>query len=81
MTNLVELLRIKHWIKNFFVFAPIIFAIKLTDIKLFTSTFVVFILFCLTCSVVYIFNDLLDRQQDKKHPRKKTDPSQVEMSL
>ena len=74
MTNLVELLRIKHWIKNFFVFAPIIFAIKLTDIKLFASTFFVFIVFCLTSSVVYIFNDLFDRKQDRKHPRKKDRP-------
>ena len=68
-----NLLRYRQWIKNFFVFAPLFFSFHFDYHSLINVTFG-FILYCLVSSSVYIFNDLLDLEEDKKHPLKKHRP-------
>lgn len=69
----VRLIRIKHWIKNFLIFLPLIFSreINITNILL---TLLGFISFSLVSSVVYIINDIKDKEKDKNHPIKKNRP-------
>lgn len=70
----LELLRPYQWIKNLLIFAPLIFARELLSKDKFWTALFAFVAFSLIASAGYIFNDLLDCQQDAKHPRKKLRP-------
>ncbi|MBY6949935.1 decaprenyl-phosphate phosphoribosyltransferase [Clostridium botulinum] len=72
--GIIALMRPKQWIKNFFVFAAIIFSGNLTNEIILKNNIITFILFCLTSSTVYILNDIVDLEKDKKHPEKKNRP-------
>lgn len=71
--NILKLLRVNQWSKNFLLFAPIILAHTITQDKLF-NLLLIFISFSLVCSSTYIFNDLIDLKSDKLHPTKKYRP-------
>ncbi|MFQ5807758.1 MAG: decaprenyl-phosphate phosphoribosyltransferase, partial [Phycisphaerae bacterium] len=66
----LQLLRPSQWIKNVFVFAGLIFGRKLTDPTSIGITLLGFACLCLLSSLVYIVNDIQDREEDKLHPRK-----------
>ena len=70
----LELIRIKHYLKNILVFLPLVFSQKLTDLNLVYNTFLSFLVFSFSASIVYIFNDICDVNNDKKHPTKKNRP-------
>ncbi|NCI18543.1 decaprenyl-phosphate phosphoribosyltransferase [Clostridium botulinum] len=72
--GIIALMRPKQWIKNFFVFAAIIFSGNLTNEIILKNNLITFILFCLTSSTIYILNDIVDLEKDKKHPEKKNRP-------
>ncbi|APU61343.1 decaprenyl-phosphate phosphoribosyltransferase [Clostridium botulinum] len=72
--GIIALMRPKQWIKNFFVFAAIIFSGNLTNKSILKNNIITFILFCLTSSTIYILNDIVDLEKDKKHPEKKNRP-------
>lgn len=68
------LLRPKQWIKNLFVFPPLIFAGELLDPHHLVLSVKAFIAFCFTASAVYIINDIADIEADRAHPEKKNRP-------
>jgi len=70
----LKIIRIPHWIKNIFVFVPLIFSHNLTNEDYLFKVILAFIAFSLTSSIVYVFNDILDVNQDKIHPIKKNRP-------
>jgi 4-hydroxybenzoate polyprenyltransferase len=70
----VKLIRPKQWIKNLFVFAPLIFAKELFLAGPFLVTLRAFAAFCMTASAVYIINDLFDADADRAHPEKRHRP-------
>lgn len=72
--GLLELMRPKQWIKNFFVFAALIFSKRFIYLLDFSKTLKAFICFCLISSSVYILNDIFDERKDKLHPKKKMRP-------
>lgn len=74
LATYLKLIRPKQWIKNLFVFAPLIFAKDLFEAALFTTTCRAFVTFCLTASVVYIVNDIADVEADRAHPEKRSRP-------
>jgi 4-hydroxybenzoate polyprenyltransferase len=69
-----RLLRPHQWIKNGFVLAPLIFAGRLLDIDSVLLALTGFLAYCLASSSIYIFNDIIDREQDRHHPVKKLRP-------
>lgn len=69
-----SLLRIKHWIKNFFIFFPLFFSAELLDLEKLKNTTIVFLGFSLVASCVYVINDLFDKEFDKIHSSKKNRP-------
>ena len=71
MHKFYQLLRINHYIKNFLVFAPLLFTSGLSNNENLLDSLYAFIVFCLLASAVYIFNDIFDIKLDKIHPRKK----------
>jgi 4-hydroxybenzoate polyprenyltransferase len=70
----VRLLRPVQWIKNGFVLAGIFFAGKVFDGDILIRALTAFAAFCLASSAVYVLNDLLDREADRNHPRKRQRP-------
>ena len=62
------------WVKNAFLFSALFFSKNLLNPELLVKTLIAFGLFCLTTGGVYIINDILDRNQDKKHPQKSMRP-------
>ncbi len=67
---IIRLLRPKQWSKNVFVFLPLFFDKKFTDMRLLGLTALCFVIFSLTASAVYCLNDILDRKADALHPEK-----------
>lgn len=66
----LKLMRIKHYIKNLLIFLPLIFSMSFYSIENDIKILIGFILFSLTCSIVYIINDIADVEKDRKHPKK-----------
>jgi 4-hydroxybenzoate polyprenyltransferase len=71
---LVVALRPRQWLKNLFVLAPILFTGKAGDVGLLARALTATACFCGLSGVVYLFNDLLDRQRDALHPVKRHRP-------
>lgn len=71
---LFKALRPNQWIKNFILFAAIIFNGRLFDINYFALTSVGFVIFCMLSSSSYLFNDIIDMHYDKLHPLKSKRP-------
>jgi 4-hydroxybenzoate polyprenyltransferase len=63
-------MRPKQWTKNAFVLAGLVFDRQLTVPSALFRSISAMVLFCLISSVVYIINDILDIESDKKHPSK-----------
>ncbi len=72
--KLISLIRPKQWIKNLFVFAPILFAGQLLNFQLLFKSIYAFIAFCIASSIVYIINDIIDKDADKVHKKKRFRP-------
>ena len=71
---LVHALRPGQWTKNLLVFAPLLFAIKLFDARALLLATAGFAIFCALSSVVYLINDVMDRDGDRTHPHKRHRP-------
>lgn len=67
-------MRPSQWVKNGFVLAAPIFALRLTNPEDLIRSALAFIIFCVLTSGVYLWNDILDCEQDKTHPEKKNRP-------
>jgi len=67
-------LRPHQWIKNFFIFAPLVFSRNLVNGPLVLKTAGTFAAFCLVSGAHYIFNDLRDIEEDRRHPLKSMRP-------
>ncbi len=67
-------LRPKQWTKNGLLFAALIFSGRFLDAWAITQAFAAFVAFCLVSSSGYILNDYLDREADRRHPRKRHRP-------
>ena len=72
--NIFNLLRVKQYVKNFFIFAPVIFAQEFNDINKMIALLISFVSFSLIASFVYIINDISDIKEDINHPVKKNRP-------
>jgi 4-hydroxybenzoate polyprenyltransferase len=71
---IVESLRPKQWIKNFLLFAGLIFSENLFHLPFLLKTVLGFAVFCGLSSAVYLLNDFLDLEQDRQHPEKSKRP-------
>ena len=71
---MLRLLRPRQWTKNLLLFAALVFAHRLFDAHDFALACLAFAAFCLASSSVYVINDLIDVERDRKHPTKKNRP-------
>lgn len=74
MLAIIRLLRPLQWLKNGFVFTPLIFSKHLFEKEFNINSIFAFISFCLASSFIYVINDIVDIDADKLHPQKKKRP-------
>ncbi len=76
LIGLLRTMRPRQWTKNGFVFAALLFdgKLRLEDLDSIIRVVAAFVLFCLVSSSVYIMNDLVDLDSDRRHPRKRLRP-------
>lgn len=72
--NLLVSVRPGEWTKNAFVFAGLIFSRQLTDPAAVAASLAAFAIFCALAGVVYLINDVADRERDRQHPIKRRRP-------
>jgi 4-hydroxybenzoate polyprenyltransferase len=72
--NLLISLRPAQWTKNLLVFAGLLFGLQLTNPRAVANAVVAFAIFCALSGVVYLINDVLDRESDRQHPHKANRP-------
>jgi decaprenyl-phosphate phosphoribosyltransferase len=74
LRSLFDLFRAGHWIKNLFLFIPIFFAGELQYFDKLKSVLLAFFAFSLVASAVYVINDVMDIEDDRRHPTKSKRP-------
>ncbi len=63
-------LRPRQWVKNLLLFVPLAMAHRMNDVRLFLNASLAFIAMCLAASAMYVLNDMLDVEHDRRHPVK-----------
>jgi len=66
--------RVHQWLKNVLLFVPLLAAHQIGNIQSLSTLILAFISFSLCASAVYMTNDLLDLESDRRHPRKRNRP-------
>jgi len=74
MFALVQALRPKQWVKNGFVFAPLLFGKQFLRADKIRDAALAFVLFSAMASAIYLVNDILDLERDRAHPVKRNRP-------
>jgi 4-hydroxybenzoate polyprenyltransferase len=67
-------LRPEQWTKNLVLFAGLLFGLRLFDPTAILRSLAAAGIFCLLSGVVYLVNDVIDREADKRHPLKRNRP-------
>ncbi len=73
MKTIVKLLRPHQWVKNGFVLIGVLFS-RQWDAEHLLSGALLFLGFCAVSSSVYVLNDVVDVESDRRHPAKRNRP-------
>jgi 4-hydroxybenzoate polyprenyltransferase len=74
LASLVVSLRPGQWIKNLVVFAGLLFGKRLLEPTAVAEACAAFVVFCALSGVIYLLNDVADRDADRRHPLKSKRP-------
>ena len=69
--SVLDSMRIRHWVKNLFVFIPLIISGSFFNLLLIKETILAFLSFSFLASCIYLFNDIIDIESDRLHLKKK----------
>lgn len=69
--SLIKAFRIHQWTKNLLVFVPVITSHRILEAPILIKATLAFFSFTLVCSGVYLINDLLDIEVDRRHTTKR----------
>jgi 4-hydroxybenzoate polyprenyltransferase len=72
--DVLELARPRHWVKNGFVLAGLLFGHAWGDPHYIAAALAATVAFCFASSAVYAFNDARDAVPDREHPVKRMRP-------
>lgn len=67
-------LRVEQWVKNLLVFVPLLMGREVGQAALYGEALLAFFSFSLCASAVYILNDLVDLEADRRHEIKRHRP-------
>src|SRR3954451_21880825 len=70
-SSLVRSLRPEQWTKNLIIFGGLLFGQRLFDLHSVLYATAAFAVFCALSGVVYLVNDVADREADRRHPLKR----------
>jgi 4-hydroxybenzoate polyprenyltransferase len=70
----LESLRPYQWLKNVLVFVPLAAAHRLAELDRLGAAGRTFVAFCLCASAIYLLNDIMDADADRRHPHKRLRP-------
>ena len=73
LINIIKIIRPHQWVKNILVFIPMLMSHQL-NFDNFILSMKAFVIFSLVASSIYVINDIVDINSDKKHPYKKFRP-------
>ncbi len=74
LRSLFEAMRPHQWLKNMLILVPLFTSVSFTSVAPWIQATIGFLAFCAFASSAYLFNDLLDLDADRAHPRKKDRP-------
>jgi 4-hydroxybenzoate polyprenyltransferase len=74
MPPFVEALRPHQWVKNLLVLAPLLFTKRAMEAAAWGTALLAFASFCGAASSIYLLNDIRDREEDARHPKKRLRP-------
>lgn len=72
--NFIKLLKVRSYLKNFIILIPIFFSKEIFDIYIVYRLLLIFVILCISASIIYIFNDIFDLEKDRKDIVKKLRP-------
>lgn len=70
-SDYLKLLRTSHWLKNAMLLFPPVLSGVILQPGVWAQGIIPLTAFCFASSATYIFNDIMDRDSDRFHPRKK----------
>lgn len=70
----LSLMRVRQYLKNTFVLAPLFFGKGFSDPQAIVPALAAFACFCAAASGIYILNDYFDLAEDRRHPMKRNRP-------
>ena len=68
--DILSAVRAHQWVKNLLLFVPLLATHRLNEPLLWQTAILAFVSFSLCASAVYILNDLIDLDSDRRHKRK-----------
>ncbi|HSZ58677.1 MAG TPA: UbiA family prenyltransferase [Tepidisphaeraceae bacterium] len=71
---LLQATRPHQWTKNSLLLLPLLMSHQVGNLQKLTAGILAFIAMCFCSAGVYIFNDLLDMESDRRHPTKRLRP-------
>jgi 4-hydroxybenzoate polyprenyltransferase len=74
LAAVLRALRVEQWVKNLLVFMPLLMAPEIVELSLYDEALFAFLSFSLCASAVYVLNDLVDLEADRRHARKRLRP-------
>jgi 4-hydroxybenzoate polyprenyltransferase len=74
LKHFIRAIRPHQWLKNLLIFLPLILSHQVNETNLLLQSIVAFVSFSLCASSVYLLNDLLDLNNDRRHPSKHMRP-------
>lgn len=70
----LEAMRPHQWVKNLLVMAPLLFTTQIDRPAAWMAAALAFASFCMAASSIYLLNDIVDREEDARHPKKRHRP-------
>ncbi len=70
----LRIIRIRQWVKNFFVLIPVFFGGAMFDACQIVAGLLTMLAFCFAASAIYCLNDVIDVEADRAHPVKRFRP-------
>lgn len=68
--DILKIIRPQQWVKNVFVLVPLFFGGSLLDATDITVSVITFLAFSFVASSIYCLNDIIDVDDDRRHPKK-----------
>ncbi len=72
--GLVRAVRPRQWVKNVLVLAAPLASGRIFEVEVLGATLVALVLFCAVSAGVYLVNDAVDAEEDRRHPVKRFRP-------